>query len=195
MTDLVAGVKNAEILDYLSRRRSVLARNMIEPGPSHDEIEQMLTIAARVPDHGKLSPFYFKIFQGDDRARAGEWLKQAYLKDEDPKASEAKLQLESERFMRAPTVIVAVSAPKIGKIPEWEQVLCAGAACQNLVIAANALGYGVQWLTEWYSFSPDFAASIGLEGDSEKIAGVFYLGTPAEAPQERPRPNINDLIK
>lgn len=195
MSGLIAGLKSAEVVEYLEKRRSVMARNMIEPGPSQGEIEQMLAIAARVPDHGKLSPFYFKIFQGEDRAKAGAWLRQAYLKDEDPNASEAKLQLESERFMRAPTVIVAVSAPKLGKIPEWEQVLCVGAACQNLVIAANALGYCIQWLTEWYSFSPDFASSLGLMGDNEKIAGVFYIGTPAEPPQERARPDINDLIK
>lgn len=194
MNDVIAGQKSIEMLDYLSKRRSVLARNLIEPGPSKEEINTMLTIASRVPDHGKLSPMQYVLVDGEKRKSIGEnILKKAYL-NEDPKASEAKLQLEAERFMRSPLVIGVIYSPKIGKIPIWEQQLCVGAACQNLILAANAHGYGAQWLTEWYSFNKDVKQGFGLL-EGEEFAGFIYIGSVAEAPVERARPDISSLIR
>ncbi|HEY8190119.1 MAG TPA: nitroreductase, partial [Micavibrio sp.] len=161
--------------------------------PSPVQVEVILNAAARVPDHGKLAPWRFIVFSGDARRKAGEALRKSWLSAE-PDAAPAKLDLESERFMRAPTVIAVVSSVKDGKTPEWEQILSAGAACFNLCLAANALGFSTVWLTEWYSYNETFRNAIGLN-DRERFAGFIYIGTGTEPPQERDRPAMKDIVR
>ncbi len=189
---LYAGKKSDELMNYLLNRRSVMAANMQEPGPSKEELRDIITAAARVPDHGKLSPFYFLVFEGEQRTVIGKKLRELYP-NENPKATATHLENEEARFLRAPVVVAVVSRIRNAKIPIWEQFLCAGAACMNLVLAANATGYVAQWLSEWYAFDPDFKAYLGLD-ERDNIAGFIYLGSASEEPSERPRPDIDALV-
>lgn len=178
---------NAETLALLSRRRSTVALAMSEPGPSADQVDQLIGIASRVPDHGKLAPWRFIVFQGEARTRFGQVLGQVF-KAKNPGATEEQVAFEAGRFERAPLVIAVISSvTENHKIPEWEQVLSAGAACQNLLIASSAMGYGAQWLTEWYAFDADVNAGLGL-GPNERIAGYLYVGSAKDEPVERVRP-------
>jgi len=187
MTDLIAGKKSPELLDYLNRRRSVSAKDMAEPGPTDEQINAILAAASRVPDHGKMFPWHFIIFRGDARNKMCLVLKQALAKKE-PEAPPEKLAQEESRFLRAPVVIAAVSRIRPGKHPRWEQTLSAGAACQNLCLAANALGFASNWLTEWYAYDDNVRQALSLD-ERDKIAGFVYIGTPGKQPEERPRPD------
>lgn len=170
------------MIDFLQRRRSSKISNIGEPGPAADQLQVILRSAARVPDHGKLVPWRFIVFAQDARAKAGALLRDAW-RHEDPDATEAKLDLEAERFLRAPLVIAVVSSIKEGKSPEWEQVLSAGAACYNLCLAANGLGFASTWITEWYAYNPVFQKAMGLDPEKEKFAGFIYLGTAKADPR------------
>ncbi|MGV0818753.1 nitroreductase family protein [Martelella sp. AMO21009] len=185
--------KNDTLIDFLKTRRSTPVLQLAAPGPERGEIEEMLTIASRVPDHGKLAPWRFIVFAGAAREEAGEKLADI-VKADDPEASAERLKLERERLSRAPLVIAVVSRAAVHpKIPEWEQVMSAGAACYNLVVAANAFGYGATWLTEWYAFDERAKPALGVEAD-EKIAGFIHIGTRTEAPFERVRPALEDIV-
>ncbi|WP_291845044.1 nitroreductase [Maricaulis sp.] len=176
-----------DTLALLTRRRSATAITMAEPGPSADELDRLLGIAARVPDHGKLAPWRFMVFQGEARARFGQILGKVFSAST-PDATDAQRCFEAERFTRAPLVIAVISTVlERHKVPEWEQILSAGAVCQNLLIAASAMGYGAQWLTEWYAFDPQVKDALGLRS-GERIAGFIYVGTVNDQPVERPRP-------
>lgn len=189
LTALSCGRPSAELLQYLQSRRSCPLKNMGGPGPDAAQIDTILRAAARVPDHGKMFPWHFVVFTGDARAQAGVLLADAW-KAENPGQSEpAKLELESARFTRAPAVIGVISRVREGKNPLWEQILSAGAACQNLCLAANALGFGTNWLTEWYGYSPAFKTALGLDA-RDHVAGFVYIGTAAAAPEERDRPDL-----
>ena len=189
---LFYSMKNSDLIDFLLKRRSSKVATLAEPGPSPDQTETILRIASRVPDHGKYAPWHFIVFEGDGRRQAGEFLRKAY-EAENPDTPVAKLDLEAERFLRAPLVVIVVSRIKQGKHPAWEQILSAGAACLNLCIAANALGFGSNWLTEWYSYSEDFKSSLGLDAQ-DNIAGVIYIGTPTATNEERERPDLEDIV-
>lgn len=179
-------------LDLLLARRSVVANKLGPPGPDARQLRDILTVAARVPDHKKLAPWRFIIFEGDARAVFGEVLRAACRKNE-PDAGETRLETEANRFMRAPVVVAVISSPKHNSaVPEWEQVLSAGAACQNLLVAANASGFSAQWITEWYAFDDAVAKALGLES-AERIAGFIYIGTATEKPQERDRPDLDRI--
>jgi nitroreductase len=180
-------------IEMLRRRRSLPPQGMTGPGPTPEEIEALLTIASRVPDHGKLTPWRFLVFEGAARDRAGA-IAASILQGDDPSISEARLQAESTRFSRAPLVIGVVSraAPHV-KIPEWEQVLSAGAACMNLVIAANAMNYVTAWLTEWCAYDRRFCEAIGV-GRSEKIVGFVHIGRPNMVSEDRPRPALSAVV-
>jgi nitroreductase len=193
MTEAVISAKNLpEMVDFLQRRRSAKVKTLSGPGPTREQIDSILQIAARVPDHGKMVPWGFIVFEGEARTRAGGYLMNAWL-EEDPEAAPAKLALESERFLRAPVVIGVVSSIKESpKAPEWEQVLSAGAVCFNLCLAANAMGFATSWLTEWYGYSPAFYASMGL-GKTERFAGFIYIGTAQEQIEERERPDMKAI--
>jgi nitroreductase len=183
-----------QIVDHLLTRRSVSANSLGDPGPNGVEIEQILTAAARVPDHKKLVPWRFLLFQGDARGAFGKVLAEICERTEkDP--GQFRLETETNRFMRAPLVIAVISrVVKNTAAPEWEQVLSAGAACQNLLIAATALGYGAQWITEWYGYSQGVRAALKL-ADNERVAGVVYIGTAKEKPEERERPVLADIVQ
>lgn len=180
-------------LSRLLQRRSVPSRWLGEPGPSEPEVKTLLRVASRVPDHGKLVPWRFILIQGDARQRLGEVLAAAFQAD-NPGAGEDKLAAERERFAQAPLVVAVVSrvVPHV-KIPEWEQVLSAGAVCMNLLNGATALGYGASWLTGWAAFDRRVLDALGLKPD-ERIAGFIHIGTAKETPTDRDRPNLNDIV-
>lgn len=182
-----------ETLDLLLRRRSASAKAMTGPGPGEDDIAAILAAGTRVPDHGKLAPWRFLRFEGDARTAFGEALA-ALVKRRESDASPVRLEAERTRFSRAPLVIGVVSSPKTGKpIPEWEQRLSAGAVCQNMLVAATALGWGAQWITEWYAYDPEVLALLGL-ADGERVAGFLFFGTPADPLLERERPVVANLV-
>lgn len=180
-----------EFTKFLETRRSNLAKLMTEPGPQADEIEQLLKIAARVPDHRKLAPWRFLIFQGQARSEIGAHIRSAFIAA-NPDAADDRKDFEAVRFMRAPLVVAVVSSPVDcpRETPEWEQVLSAGAVCYNLLLGAQSMGYGAQWLTEWYSYDSDVKMAMGLESH-ERIAGFIFIGQTDYAPTERPRPNMD----
>jgi nitroreductase len=180
-------------IELLRRRRSLPPQGMTGPGPTPEEIETMLRLASRVPDHGKLTPWRFLLIEGAARDRAGA-IAARILEEDDPALSEARRQAELTRFSRAPLVIGVISraAPHV-KIPEWEQVLSAGAACMTLVVSANALGYVTAWLTEWCAYDRRFCEAIGLAA-GEKIAGFVHIGLPNMVSEDRPRPALADIV-
>lgn len=182
------------LIDHLLTRRSVLANSLTEPGPNEGDLRRILTVAARVPDHKKLEPWRFIVFQGEARAEFGAILADVWQKREDGDVNEKRLQKERERFMRAPTVIAAITCIKeTHKVPEWEQILSTGAACQNMLLAATALGFSAQWITEWYSYDDAIHKAIGLT-PHERIAGFIYIGMAKEPPKERKRPELDEVV-
>ena len=183
----------SDALALLSRRRSVGPANLEGPGPDAGEVETLLRLASRVPDHGKLAPWRFIVFAGAARARAGEIALNIRLEDH-PGLDEAGRRAELARFSRSPLVIGVVSraAPHV-KIPEWEQVLSAGASAMALEIAAAALGFASTWLTEWIAYDVRFRAAIGL-ADHERIAGFVHIGRAKAPPEDRPRPALADIV-
>jgi nitroreductase len=138
-------------------------------------------------------PWYFIVVKDEAREKMSPLLSAAYRADEDKDAAPAKLELEGERFLRAPMAIIVVSRMREGKHPLWEQFLSAGAVCMNMSLACHALGYGVNWLSEWYSFSPTFRAGLGLD-ERDNIAGVMYIGNVVEQPEERDRPELAQIV-
>jgi nitroreductase len=178
-------------LDLLLGRRSGSAKAMTEPGPSKKQLAQILQAGARAPDHGKLFPWRFIVFEGKGRQRAGD-----ILADVAEAEGERDKQVEEERgrFSRAPLVIGVISAAREQhKIPVWEQELSAGAVCQNILIAATALGFVGNWITEWYAYHPAVKAQLGLT-PGERIAGFLYIGTAKDALEERPRPEMDRIV-
>ncbi len=163
-------------------------------GPTADELNQILSIAARVPDHKKLNPWRFIVFSGKARADAGDLFARACAAEDLQEPSGVRLQTERERFLRAPLVIAVVNRliEKPG-VPELEQTLSTGAAAFNLCLAANALGYGTCWITEWIAFSPIVKDGLGLDAN-ERIAGFVYIGEVDERQDDRPRPDLNDVV-
>ena len=188
---VAVGKPSSETLENLLKRRSVMADQLCEPGPSKEQLEEILTAASRVPDHGKVVPFYFLVFEGEARARAGDILATAY-KTANPDCPDDKVEKERSRFMRAPTVVAIVMRKRMSKNPLWEQILTCGAAAQNFLLAANAHGFAAQWLTEWYAYDDNVRKALGLD-DKDMIAGFMYVGTVDEQPEERDRPDL-DLI-
>ena len=184
--------RSQETIDLLLTRRSVKPMTMVEPGPTADETEIILRAGARVPDHGKLAPWRFILFRGEARAGFGKVLRARYLAVE-PRANADQLKIEEGRLLRAPLVVAVVSriVPS-GKAPEWEQVLSAGACCQNMLVAATALGFACSWLTEWYAYDAEIAKALGL-GSNERVAGFIYFGSESVAKDERDRPALADI--
>ncbi len=182
-----------DTIALLASRRSAPAATLSEPGPNAAEIDILLKVAARVPDHGKLAPWRFIVFEGEARDRAGAIVAELYAKAH-PGSDAGRLETERKRFSLAPLVIGVVSrAAPHEKIPEWEQVLSAGAVCMNLIVAANALGFASVWLSEWYSYDRAALARFGL-GDAEKIAGFVHIGRAPGPREDRPRPALADIV-
>lgn len=182
-----------DALDLLRTRRSSRVIDLVAPGPSAAELDTILTIAARVPDHGKLAPWRFVVFEGEGRARAGAALAQVFAAAH-PDAGERRLEDEHNRFARAPLVVAVISrAATHVKIPEWEQLLSGAAVAQNLLLAAMALGYGATWLTEWPAYDAAARAALGLEAH-ERIIGFIYVGTATQQLEDRPRPDLSEVV-
>ena len=178
-------------IDLLLTRRSGSAKAMTGPGPDAEELRTILTAAARVPDHGKLFPWRFVLFEGEARARFGEVLAECLPKEE---ATPERLAMERGRFLRAPVVVGVISRVREGiPIPAWEQGLSAGAVCQTMLIAATALGFVANWLTEWPAFNAKVGEHLGLQ-PGERVAGFVYIGKPALALEERARPDLDKLV-
>ncbi|NOT40862.1 MAG: nitroreductase [Alphaproteobacteria bacterium] len=192
MTDL--NVAAPQTLNLLLTRRSGSAKRMKGPGPSDDQVRTLVQAATRVPDHGKLTPWRFLIFKNEARNKFGELLVRA-LKETEPAANDERIAQERSRFLRAPVIIGVVSHVRKGiPIPEWEQTLSAGAACQTLCIAAHAMGFVANWITEWYAYDPVVTEGLGLQ-EGERIAGFIYLGHPAEPLEDRPRPAFETIAR
>ena len=167
----------------------------MEPGPSERELAIILRTAARVPDHRKLAPWRFIVIRGHARARLGKGLRDTY-EAEHPGLPEDRYRFEADRLLRAPVVIAVVSSPVACAkgTPRWEQELSAGAVCMKMLLAAQARGYGAQWLTEWFAYDAAFADALGLQ-DGERVAGFIYMGTVEVASQERPRPDMDAIVR
>ena len=180
-----------ETLDLLLSRRSGSAKAMGEPGPSRDQLMQILAAASRVPDHGKLFPWRFVVFEGEARRRAGDILAEAKLAEGE---KDRQVEEERARFLRAPVVVAVISHVREQiKIPVWEQELSAGAVCQTMLIAAHALGFVANWLTEWYAYHPLVKQRLGLVA-GERIAGFIFIGTSTLPLEERARPELDKIV-
>jgi nitroreductase len=161
------------------------------PGPSPTELRRILAAGARVPDHGKIAPWRFIIFEGEGRARMGDILAECVAGERD--SSPERIELERNRFMRAPVIIGVVSRVREQiPIPVWEQQLSAGAACMTMVLAAHAMGFVANWITEWCAYHPKVLEKIGLK-PTERIAGFIYIGHPVDPLEERPRPPLEAI--
>ena len=182
-----------DAIELLKVRRSVKPREMSGPGPSPAELDTILTIGARVPDHGKLAPWRFIVFEGDARERAGEVIAKVFAR-KNPQANTAEIEIEKKRLTDAPLVIAVVSFTKPHpKVPAFEQELSAGASAMNIVTAATALGYGACWLTGWFAFDREVLDGLGVKVD-EKIAGFIHIGKMTKPNEDRPRPVLSDVV-
>jgi nitroreductase len=178
----------SSLLAFLKSRKSASAKAMGPPGPDAAQLAQMLAIAVRVPDHGKLTPWRFVVFEGEARSRAGDAFAARYAELHPAHGAEA-LSFVKGILMRAPVVVAVVSrAAEHPKIPVWEQQLSSGAVCFNLVLAAQALGFDAQWQTDWIAYDAGARAIIGLS-PGEAISGFIYIGTSTAPLEERPRPD------
>ena len=180
-------------LDLLKTRRSVPPALLDEPGPDRAQLDTILAAASRVPDHGKLAPWRFIVIAGEARERVGEVIAATFAAD-NPGAAPERLAQERARLTHAPVVVAVVSraGPHV-KIPDWEQVLSAGAATMNLVIAANAAGFATSWLTEWFAYDRRVLDALGL-APTEKLAGFVHIGRAREVPSDRPRPALDEIV-
>jgi nitroreductase len=179
------------VLDVLLSRRSCPARAMTAPGPSKSQLADILQAGARVPDHGKLFPWRFILFEAEGRERFADILATALSQDG---ATPSQIDEWRARVTASPAMIgVVSSARELIKIPVWEQELSAGAVCQNMLIACHALGFVANWLTEWYAYHPIVKQKIGLK-PGERMAGFIYIGTPKEEVEERVRPDLGQIL-
>ena len=178
-------VPSIELQARMATRRSAPAQALTAPGPSPAEIERILTLGARSPDHGKLFPWRFVVMGRETRAALAEALSPHAERQTEP----GKARKVLSKLTAAPLTILVVSTPVEGAKPVWEQQLSAGAVCMNLEHAANAFGYSASWITDWYSYDPQALELLGVTS-SEQVAGFIHLGTLAEPPLERPRPDL-----
>ncbi|MBB3812354.1 nitroreductase [Xanthomonas arboricola] len=181
-------------LQALDARRSVPSKQLGEPGPDDDTLLRMLASAVRVPDHGKLVPFRFLRISGDARQALGDFLAER-TQAADPLAPPAAVEKDRNRFNDAPLVVVVIATLRPGhKVPEQEQLLTAGCVCFALLQAAQAHGFGAQWLTAWMAYDPAVTGYLGLE-QNERIAGFIHIGTPRMQVPERERPDPRALLR
>ena len=185
---LPIGPRRSEVLDFLALRRSASAVTLRPPAPDDAELAELLRLAARVPDHGKLFPWRFIVLCGEAKAEFAAGLEAMAARQPNPdKAKGALFKIKSP-----PLTVAVVSRHIEATIPEWEQRLSSAAVCMTLLIAAEAAGYGANWITDWYAYAPEALALLGL-GEGERMAGFVHIGTPAEPPLERVRPDVAAL--
>jgi nitroreductase len=183
------GHVHPETLELLAQRRSCTPQTLAAPAPEGRQLQDLLRLAARAPDHGKLFPWRFIILRGKAKSELAARY-EALAKDRpDPEKAAGVLF----KIKTPPLAIVVVSRVTDGPIPAWEQLLSSGAVCENLLIAATAMGYGANWITDWYSYDPKATAILGL-AENEQVAGVVLIGTPTEAPLERVRPELDQIV-
>jgi nitroreductase len=182
-----------DALELLKTRKSISAPFLAPPSPSDAELTEILTIASRVPDHGKLTPWRFILFKGDAGRKAGELLAALYA-SRNPAAEAKQIEEERVRLARAPLVVAVVSrAAPHPKIPEVEQLLSAGNAAMNVVLAAHAMGYAAQWTTGWPAYDADAGRILGLK-PGETFVGFVHIGTSTVPSVDRPRPVLADIV-
>lgn len=185
-----------DLKSYMATRRTIPSVQLAQPAPDDATLGEMLALASRTPDHGKLAPWRFIVVRGESQHKLGALSLEraiATAADAGRELTQPEKDKAANAFSNAPLVVVVVStAGEHPKIPQWEQELAVGATCMNLIHAANAHGFKAQWLTGWQSTDQPFTEKLGLSG-SEKVAGFFHIGTPQEEPFERPRPNVDDL--
>ena len=180
-------------LTLLATRRSGKPRDLVAPGPNDSQLAQMLEIAARTPDHGKLAPWRFVVVPADRRDALSEIITTAYLAER-PQAARLEIEALDQFAHQAPTLVVVLSSPKVeSHIPLWEQELSAGAACMNLLHAAHALGFAGGWLTGWAAYADAVRDAFGTA--PEKIAGFLFIGTVSKPLEERPRPESDKIVR
>ncbi len=183
----------SSLCSLIETRRSAKPRDLAGPGPSAAELDRILTIAARTPDHGKLAPWRFVIVADSQRERLAALVRDALAKEE-PDALPAKYAKAEEFAHNAGQLVVLISAPvENHKIPVWEQQLSCGAAGMNLLLAAHALDFVAGWVTGWYAYSPTVTASFCAPG--ERIAGFIFIGHSGQPLEDRPRPALSEVAK
>lgn len=182
-----------EMLERLESRRSSPLRGLMEPGPTQDELRRLLALAGRVPDHGRLSPWRFIVLAGEARGALGQQLDALYAR-QNPQLPPAKDDMWTQYLLRAPVTVVLVSRPNpSAKVPEWNQVLSAGAAGMALTVGAAAMGFATQWLLKWPGRDPEAAVLLGV-GEGERIAGFIHIGRPTRITEDRPRPVLDEVV-
>jgi len=177
-----------EVLRFLSLRRSASALNLQAPGPDAAQLADLIRLATRAPDHGKMAPWRLIILEGDAKAVFADRL-EAIARAGGDQSAVAKLG----KLRNPPLAIVVVSAPREAAIPQWEQTLSAAAVCTNLLYAGLAMGFGANWITDWYSYDQQALAALGV-GPDEKVAGFVLVGASKDAPLERERPVAANLV-
>jgi nitroreductase len=183
----------SSILAFLKSRKSASAKTMSGPGPSRAQLDEMLDIAVRVPDHGKLAPWRFVLIEGDARAKVGEGFAKVWAAN-NPNHGAESLAFQAGLFMRAPVVLAVVStAAQHAKIPIWEQQLSAAAVCYNIVLAATAMGFAAQWQSDWVAYDAGAKQVMGIHA-AEQVAGLIYIGTSTVPLEDRPRPDAQSLL-
>lgn len=178
-----------EVLRFLARRRSASAMTLTAPGPNDQDLSDLLRLAARVPDHGKLAPWRFVILRGE--AKDAFAVQISALADS--QANPVKATAALRKLTRPPVCVAVISRYIPGEIPEWEQRQSASAVCQQMLLAAAAMGWGANWITDWYAYDPRALQILGV-AEGEQVAGYLYLGTATEAPQERQRPDMAPIV-
>ncbi len=192
MSEHKFNVPNSATYNLLMNRRSVVAKKMVGPGPDTDSIKQILAAGMRVPDHGKLAPWRFIVLTGSERNLLGDLIAKALV--EENETSETVAEKMKGYATQGPVLVIAVSRViEHPIIPKWEQELSAGAACQNMLVAATALGFASQWLTGWAAFSKHVHEGLHL-ADGERIAGLMFFGNHGEEPTDRKRPVFEDQV-
>lgn len=180
-------------LALLGSRRSAKPRDMVAPGPDDTQLDAMLAIATRTPDHGKLAPWRFVVVDTERRDAFAALLRTAFSKQK-PAAEDFELEAAEQFARQAPTLVIALSAPNpASHIPLWEQELSAGAAVMNLLHAATAMGFGAAWLTGWAAYDETVREAVAEPG--ERVAGFIFIGTPGRPLDERPRPKAEQVIR
>ena len=178
-----------QTLAFLARRRSAAALALTEPAPTEAELATLLRLATRVPDHGKLFPWRFVVLRGEGKQRFIAGLEAIAT----PRPDGERLIAKLAKIKAPPLTVAVVSRATDGEIPEWEQRLSSGAVCMTLIIAAQAMGYGANWITDWYAYDADAGRLLGLS-DGERVAGFVHIGAPAEPPLERVRPDLAAIV-
>ena len=182
--------------NFYLKRRSVLARKMSNKDIPKADLDKILAAGIRVPDHGALNPWKIRVIVGEKLKILDEEIILSEYKRINPNAEQSQLEIESKRFQRAGAVLAVISSPvDHPKIPEWEMRLSSGAVCMNLLSCAQSLGYAAQWLTEWYAYNDKMIQHLGGNLKIDRIAGFIYIGHKVEEPNERRRPEPNDVIK